>query len=86
MVRPPRNDRTLQIARIGRELSEEEWTDEDTLVEVPKDAPAHVRWTLPFLLALPPRHRAALALLAVVVGAGVVVYLIATGHVPAWLR
>ena len=86
MVRPARNDRTLRIAQIGRELSEEEWRDEDTIAEVPSDAAAHVRWTLPFLLALPPHHRLGLALLAVTVAGGIVVLLIATGNVPGWLR
>lgn len=87
MVSPSRNDRTLQIHQLAREIQAEDWTDEPTAVtELPRGTPAHVRASLPFILAIPKKHRAPLIVAVSALLAGLLVYLIANGVIPSWLR
>lgn len=87
MVRPPRNDRTLRLSQLSRELAESEWDDEPTTITgVPSSAPAPVRHALPFVLSIPPRHRAPLVIGVLLLATALLVYLVSAGHAPSWLE
>lgn len=86
MVSPSRNDRTLQIHQLAREIQAEDWTDEPTAVtELPRGTPAHVRASLPLILAIPAKHRAPLLLATLLLLVVLLVYLVSAGHAPKWI-